>query len=373
MKMYKLKLTALSPIHIGTGEDFEPTNFVIDGEYLYEFNEVDFYNKLDNKRKEDFLKAVESNRSDSLFEIHRVIKMNKKEAIASAISKIKVTKGIANDYNNKVGKAVQQEGGRRIQTSKVFNRFQIAKTLKQPNTHKPYIPGSSLKGALSTAYQEGCYKKGKWEQTFKKPLDNIFKNLVVSDTTIINSNSIIGYVLNKERFEDDPLGPTNKIEVIEASSVFEATLKIRDYETIEQVDFDLLKKWCDEHYLKLFQDSFKPFTTFKGQKVDDFTNEYYPDDYYEKYKDFKPKENQFIIRVGKHSGARAVTIDGMREIRVKVSGGGPRRKPNKWETLDQETTTWMFGERERDEKNLLPMGWVLCEVTEVKQDKKNFR
>ena len=30
MKTYKLKLTALSPIHIGTGEDYEPINYVID-------------------------------------------------------------------------------------------------------------------------------------------------------------------------------------------------------------------------------------------------------------------------------------------------------------------------------------------------------
>jgi CRISPR-associated protein Csm5 len=365
MKNYKLRLTAISPLHIGTGEDYEPTNFVIDKGYLYEFDELAFYEKLDPRAKDSFLKAVESRASDSLFEVHRVIKANKQHAISSALSKTKVTSGIEMDYKNKVGRAVQMEGGRNVQKSKVFNRFQIARTLKQPNTHIPYIPGSSLKGALSTAYQEGCYKNEKysgWQRCFGKPLDNIFKNLVVADTIPVKSDAKIGYVLNKERFEEDPLGPSNKMEVINAGSIFETTLKIRDYETIEQVDFDFLKKWCDEHYYKLFQDSFKPLTTFKGQKVDDFTNEYYPEDYFEKYRDFKPKANQFIIRVGKHSGARAVTIDGMREIRVKVSGGGPRRKPNKWETLDQETTTWMFGERERDEKDLLPLGWVLCEV-----------
>ena len=30
MKTYKLKLTAISPIHIGTGEEYEPINYVID-------------------------------------------------------------------------------------------------------------------------------------------------------------------------------------------------------------------------------------------------------------------------------------------------------------------------------------------------------
>lgn len=365
MKSYKLRLTTISPLHIGTGEDYEPTNFVIDNGYLYEFDEYIFYDRLDAKAKENFLKAVESKASDSLFEVHRIIKNNKKQAIESAISKVQVTKGLENEYASKIGRAVQMEGGRNVNKSRVFNRFQIERTLKQPNTHTPYIPGSSLKGALSTAYQEGCYQNKNysgWQYCFGKPLENIFKNLVLSDTVAIKSKAKIGYVLNKERFEEDPLGPTNRMEVIEAGSIFETTLKIRDYKTIEQVDFDFLKQWCDKHYLKLFQESFKPFTKFKGQKVDDFTNEYYPEDFYQKYKDFKPKANQFIIRVGKHSGARAVTIDGMREIKVKVSGGGPRRKPNKWETLDQETTTWMFGEKERDEKDLLPLGWVLCEV-----------
>ena len=361
MKSYKLKLTAISPLHIGTGEDYEPTNFVIDNGYLYEFDEYTFYNKLDNQMKQTFLNAVESKAADSLFAVHRVIKLNKQKAIESAVSKVKVTKGIDSDYRTKVGQAVQHEGGKHA--SKVFNRFQIARTIRQPNSHSVYIPGSSLKGALSTAYQEGYYKQSPalWRESFTKPLDNIFKNLMVADTTVIKADAKIGYVLNKERFEEDPLGPSNKMEVIEPGSVFETTIKIRDYEAPHEVDFNFLKKWCDKHYLSLFQQSFKPFTIFKGEKVDDFTNEYYPEAFYEKYKNFTPKPNQFIIRVGKHSGARAVTIDGMREIRVKVSGGGPNRKPNRWETLDQETTTWMFGEKERDEENLLPMGWVLCE------------
>ncbi len=46
MKTYKLKLTALTPIHIGTGESYEPTNYVIDGGFLYEFDEMKFYQKL---------------------------------------------------------------------------------------------------------------------------------------------------------------------------------------------------------------------------------------------------------------------------------------------------------------------------------------
>lgn len=363
MKEYKLKLTAISPLHIGTGEDYEPTNFVIDGGFLYEFDEMEFYKKLPQTMKDKFNQIVTQSRSDSLFQIHSLVKNNLPVAQKTSRLKVPVTKGIQYDYDHKIGRMVQSEG-KRGNTKTVFNRFQIARTSRLINSSQVYIPGSSLKGALSTAYQEVYYKKGYrvWQENFGKPMDNIFKNLMVADTQPLHTSSKIGYVLNKERFEEDKLGPSNKMEVIMPGSSFETILKIRDYDAKNPVEFDLLKKGCDEHYLSLFKQSFKPFTTFKGQKVDDFTNEYYPDDYYEKYKDFQLKGNQFLIRVGKHSGARAVTIEGMREIRVKVSGGGPKRKPNRWETLEEETTTWMFGERERDESNLLPMGWVLCEV-----------
>ena len=106
---------------------------------------------------------------------------------------------------------------------------------------------------------------------------------------------------------------------------------------------------------------FRPKTIFRGQKVDDYTNEYFSEKFYEKYRHFELKDNQFLLRVGKHSGARAVTIDGDRKIRVKISGGA-RRKPNRWEVLDQETTTWFLGATEGSLTTLLPFGWVLCEI-----------
>ncbi len=59
MKTYKLKLTAISPIHIGTGEDYEPINYVIDKldvktadgkivkkDYMFIFDEMEFPKKI---------------------------------------------------------------------------------------------------------------------------------------------------------------------------------------------------------------------------------------------------------------------------------------------------------------------------------------
>ena len=56
---FKLKLTALTPIHIGTGEVYEPTSYVIDDGYLYEFEESLFFQHLPNVKKNEFLKLVD--------------------------------------------------------------------------------------------------------------------------------------------------------------------------------------------------------------------------------------------------------------------------------------------------------------------------
>ena len=375
MNSYKLKLTALTPIHIGTGEVYEPTNFVIDDGYLYEFDEVDFYKHLSSVQKEYFNKIVNSNDSNSLFQIHKIIKENKAQAIKVSHKKVQISKSLQIAYENKIGRAVQIEGGRRKPKTKVFNQFLIAKTSRATNTNRVYIPGSSLKGSISTALQELLYKEDrtKWGKLFEKsnPTNNIMKQLSISDTKFLKTYAMIGYALNKERFEDDELGPHTIVETIysneKINSTFETTINIdRRYQNEFSISMNHIKKAADTHYLPIFKQMFKPYAEFKGKSIDDFTNEYYSDAFYEKYKDFKLKENQFLLRVGKYSQARAVTIDGMRKIRVKISGGGPRRKPNRWETLDQETTTWMFGKKEKDVTNLLPFGWVLCEVVEQK-------
>lgn len=372
MRSVTLKLTALTPLHIGTGEHYDPTNFVIDREYLYEFDEVDFYKKLNPKQQAEFVQAVESKSYESLFAVHRVIKHYKQIAIEAAAHKVQVTKGISRAYENKIGRAVQREGGRTKPSSKVFNTFQIARTIRTANSHRVYIPGSSLKGAISTALQEYIFKQNpkQYQMLFEEfhPDETFMKSMSVADTIPEKTYSTIGYALNKERFEDDELGPHTLVEVIYSNekhqSEFETTLTFKDeYASLPYVtDISEIQKAANEHYWPIFQQMFKPYAVFRGESTDDFTNEYFSDSFYETYKDFQLKENQFLLRVGKYSQARAVTIDGKRKIKVKISGGGPRRKPNKWETLDQETTTWMFGTDERATSNLIPFGWILCEI-----------
>jgi hypothetical protein len=145
------------------------------------------------------------------------------------------------------------------------------------------------------------------------------------------------------------------------------------------------------------------------------------------YENLKLKDNQFLLRLGKHSGARAVTVEEMRKILVKfaqVKGKDLYSKLRKlvvkankepdiigdiaflekelrgkekqiqkvfwdyFESIDgseelkedlenrireikgflkEETTTWVFGYKNKLEENRhLPFGWVLCEIMDLK-------
>jgi len=371
MQNVKLKLKAISPIHIGSGEIYEPTNFVIDNNILYYFKDEDFYSNLSEIDRKRFMQIVNENRDDSFIRVHKFVKEKKEVVKKIAYLKVKTSKGIQEEYNKVVGKIRQLEGKTKLK--KVFNKFEIQriqrKQLKSKNgyAYTGYIVGSALKGAISTAYQEYIFKteglrslQEKFYSTGRDIHKNIFKDFKVSDSLVTKISTKIGFALNKERFEYDFDNEKNniklhtQIEVINPASEFIVNIEYDE----SKLNLNKILESCNSHYLPIFESIFAEETNNK----EEFIREYLSDKFFDEYVDFKPKKNQYLIRVGKHSGARAVTIDGMRKIQVKVSGGGPKRKPNKFETLEEETTTWLFGDYPNSNNILLPFGWLICEI-----------
>jgi len=364
---FKIKLTLLSPVHIGSGEEYELTNYVIDSIVkdgkktykLFEFDEEKFFEALSVQEQKNFLDIIKTN---DLRRVYKFIGNHKEIAKKVSYNQISVLSEFAKEYLNKVGEFVQLEGK---QKRGVINELTIAKTYKDINTFKPIIPGSSIKGAISTAMQEYIYKnQGKviWEDKFKNRnmSKNIFRFLQVSDTAILRQGINIGYAVNRERFEEDNGALSTRVEYINPTSEFIVNLKLETSELFQtDISKEVLIKSINNHYKPIFDSLFDENEYIKKVLSQNFL----------KYENLKLKDNQFLLRVGKHSGARAVTIDGLRKIKIKISGGGQRRKPNKWETLDEETTVWLRGFKNNSTSNMLPFGWVLCEILE---DVKNI-
>ena len=344
-KNYKIKLNPISPIHIGTGEAYEPMNYVIDKGmddkyYMYVFDEFEFFKKLDEKSKDEFMKVASDTTGDGILKLQKFIK--EKSSLAKKVSyyKMQALKNIAEDYNDKIGKVVQREGGGK----KVINQLVVEKTLISPNLKKAIIPGSSLKGAIATAFWE--MKVIDEEQQYndvKKIMSatnrkNPFFNLLISDSKIIKSSIFIDIAKNIKRNKISKDGLSVVYEVISTESEFEVGLVIKN----NAIKIEDIKNACNDHYLPIFESQF-------DDKTDKFIKKELENEFIKKYMNFKPAGNQFLLRVGKHSGARAVTVDGARRIKIMRGRGKPSIQ-------EEETTAWLI--------NKQPFGWLLCEILE---------
>lgn len=377
MKRYKITMKLLSPVHIGTGQDFEPMNYVMDtdaittkdgksieGKFLYVFDEMDFFKNLSPSDKLEFTKIASLTTPDAIFKLHSFVKNHKQIAKDVKKAKILVDQKVYNDYQDKVGKVVQKEGlgmnkissyqtptkvSQQSLGKDVFAKFSIAKTFANPNSHKAIIPASSIKGAVSTAYQEFLFKKLRDYNKVKEKMlspneNNIFKNLLLSDSNEIKTTRI-AYAKNIKRYNkkdgsEPKEGLSTRLQVISrVNKDISITLSIKE------LNINDIRKACNDHFLPILF----------SHLDDEFAKKSMKDDFLDICSNLKNslKDNEFVLRIGKHSGARATTIDGAR--RIKILHG-----KNKSTLEQEETTTWIVvGDQ-------MPLGWVLCSYEELK-------
>ncbi len=260
LNKYYLKLTTLSPVHIGTGEAYEPTSFVIDEGSLYVFDEVLFYKSLNELDK----KSLNAKLNDWM-QIIDFYKKHIEQAKKIYENRVIVTKEVENKYKTTFNK----DG------SKNKNQFEIHKTFKNPNTHRAIIPGSSIKGMLDTVFK--IYPP--------KVSNEIRRNLIVSDALLVDGRTEIGYCYRKHK--NPSKNAKNKIpqmlEIIKENSTFVLSLAT-------DKSFDEIK-----HMMK---------------------------NYHNERQDSRYKEgtNSFIARIGKFSGKEYLVDSG---VGVKNSFGKP--------------------------------------------------
>jgi CRISPR-associated protein Csm5 len=78
------------------------------------------------------------------------------------------------------------------------------------------------------------------------------------------------------------------------------------------------------------------------------------------------KTKTFILRLGRHSGAEAMTLNGVRNIKIMQRGN---EKP-KYEKASK--TVWLASSDKDARNGLIPFGWMLAEVNPVKNDTAIF-
>lgn len=168
----RLSLTPLSPIHIGTGEDFEPTNYVIENGVLYGFEPSRA--KLPEQLQTRLANLGEKADIGSL---QRFFRDNKTYFMPHANVFVPVATGVEREYKDKLGQAVQREDGGKS----VFSSQYIARASYQPLNGQGYIPGTGFKGAIRTAILDKINDGKSPEKTNSKTSSVLEKQLFKGD------------------------------------------------------------------------------------------------------------------------------------------------------------------------------------------------
>ncbi|MDW7998478.1 MAG: type III-A CRISPR-associated RAMP protein Csm5, partial [Thermodesulfovibrio sp.] len=343
--LVRFKLHVLSPIHIGCDDVYEPTSFVIDdkkGE-LIEFDPIDFVRALNEKQREEFIRVCSR---ESLLSVIKFVKANYNPKIGGR--KVEVAQGVIEHYKKVLNLSS-------FDKKTIINQFTINKTSYNVQTNKPYIPGSSIKGSIRTAYLNILAKRAEirnfWESSnllSRQDLENSeityrqigkkqiskkleqkllkgefsndpFRMLKVSDFLPVGEvKTKIVYAVNrkKERISGETLAEKGGVyqifEVIKPGSVFEGFISIEQplegSGILEPLNFENLFSSLHSFYAGNLNREVKPLNEvlkIKHQAGIDANT---------KFKD-KFKKDAFLIRIGRHSGAEAVTIEGNRHIK----------------------------------------------------------
>ena len=391
LKTYRLALTPLSPIHIGCGEDFEPTNYVIDrdetfGSVLYGFDPSRAV--LNDLQKS---KLMEVAGKTSLLAIQRFFKDNAKDFKVQADVLMPVSAGVADAYERNVGRAVSVEAS----GNQVFNRLFIERSIYTGQQSQPYIPGSSFKGAIRTsilddlnqgqrARPDEMDRRGaaKGEVVERRLLKGDFQTsplrlLKVADLmpTRDPMRRVLFAVNRKKKQiikdgqELQPKGIAARKECIlhgqyrafSADAVLPSLDPHRDSKTtpaqeLRPADLKQIARLSNAYNLVRLR---RDLSVLDGRGLVNPAWKHSVDELLAG--EFGKKlegGDAFLIRLGRYGGAESKTLSGDGVAQIKIMGA--KGQPPTFESATK--TVWLAAEHENDQKHLLPFGWAVVEI-----------
>jgi CRISPR-associated protein Csm5 len=374
MNFIKIKLHVLSPVNIGCDEVYEPTGFIIDQERkaLIEFDPIEFVQSLSPRKRQDFSGVCSG---DNLLPVFKFIKNNYTPLPGSR--DVEIVPELIAHYQKVITMSSYSKDA-------VINQFTMNRTAFNLQTNRPYVPGSSLKGAIRTAYLSGLAGAGDYENLSKylegtaslegavrgyagkaseleKELlrgsfsEDPFSALKIAD--LLPTDRVmtkILYAVNKKKRPSDretkaQSGPPQILEVLMPGSVFEGTIRVEaSLSRIKNpLDREKLLLAINKHYSRVYNRELavKKELGFMMPSLDDFRE--------------AQKKTAFLLRLGRHSGSEAVTIESNRKIKIMQGPGQPAI------VKEEATTIWLATDERKGNINvMIPFGWAMLQIME---------
>lgn len=370
MQSKQITISTLSPVHIGCDEDYVPTNFVIKDSLLHFLDMAVIADELNDAER------TALGNLQTVGAIQQFFKSKRERFAPLASHLVEVATDIASDYERNAGQPVQQGAG----GAPAYNLFPIARTAYNPLDAAPYLPGSSLKGSMRTAWLNAVNNNQPLQATDKADKKNINRNL---------QQRLLGYTSGK--FENDPLRHllvadahhSEDGESVPSRILYAVSKKKR----LSVHGSPELKVYLETAH-GLLNDAFSGEIRFTGDKISwaklcDACNIFYFPQLQEELNhthlspildttwrellngllngelnELRQHRQGFLLRVGKHSGAESVTLNGVRDIKILGKRGAPP-------SYRPETTEKRFASKTKiADSGLLPFGWVWVESCE---------
>lgn len=379
LQNYQLSISTLSPVHLGCGEDYEPTSYVMHNSCLYPFaitrlvdalspqdlQELDGINKLPNP----------------LISLQKFIHSRKNQLFSLATTPRPVAPSLYKKYEQAVGRAVNQEAsGKQIR-----NNLEIARTAYTGANEQPYLPGSSLKGALRTAVLNSLnagkatnFKEREANKLEAELLKGSFQNdplrlVKVADANFqptantLEPRLVFANNIKRKKPETNTKasGLSLMYEAIPAfnTAAFTGQLSIQSLDSLKataskdlpQLTIQLadLVTSCNNFYLPQLK-KLQQRLSARGCLNEQWNKNL--EQILQLLEPFVTAKAGFVLRVGRYSSAESLTLDGVRSITLRQ---GPKPPIHGAITA---TTDWLAGEEEKAETNLLPFGWVFVDL-----------
>ncbi len=402
LSFYRWAFTPLSPIHIGTGEVFEPTQYVVEQGDLCEFDTAALSRVLQEKDRRELLQIVTSKDStDMILAVQRFFLDRKDRLLPITRQGIPLSVGYQELYGSRIGRVTADQG----QDRKIFHSLAIKRTAYQLVDGLPYLPGSSVKGAIRTALlhavnrgrgaqgdRDGLHAlqsrlldyrndRGSWRLE-RDPL----RQLRIGDA-VPGESKIPRRVYQAVNRKKEPLiarspeqrgtpGRTSPDECLEC-------LLPQNLAFVGSIEIQQLQRTLNGFAGRI------PSRSFTMTDIAAACNAFYRQEilsteirqmqerghldpawqqavmsFLEENESLIRAGKGFLLRIGHHVGAEAVTLPGMRRIRIQ----------RRTDPLDHATTWWMAAEQGKgQEGRLLPFGWVFVEVQDASSGSQEWQ
>lgn len=387
---YTLHITPLAPVHIGTGESYEPTQYVIDDEgVLHEFDTGAVMAALDKPNRDRLLKIAQERPGPEMIKsLQRFFHERREHLIPWSINRVPTLPGFAALYASRVGQTANAESG----GGQVLNKLEIDRFAYHAGSRKPVLYGSSLKGALRTALLDrenagakppeykGLHELQGRLFDYRDPERDPLRLLQLGDADWQGladwPAGQIHLAVNRKKEpvkdkhgQEIPAMGENLYQILECvpawrPRAFRATLNLQRVEAAGRHPGLPAKRFSMAQIAKSCNTFYWPRLKAETQLME--TRGYVADAWLDTICRLialaRPRieaGEAFLLRVGRHSGAESVTLNGAGVRRIRIKGKG-----SEYTVEEAAKTLWLAANDKDQRADLLPFGWVLVEVTD---------